>query len=269
MKIAILYFSGTGNTKWIVDSLSQMLIEEKQEVSLYSLNSTFDINSINIREADMVGVAYPIYCSKAPLVVRSILDKLPEVEGISIFYIATAGYVSGDVNLYTHKIMENKGYKICLSANFVMGNNLHLPILSPLHVTSLETMKSRTKLANKKLKKICKKIIDQDVYIEGSGVFSKIYGAIQRLRGKKHADTFFHGFYVNEKCNRCGWCIRSCPTRNITEKNGKLIFGDKCILCMKCYNYCPKSAIQTSSKTENLKKYKRYKGPDGLKYKSK
>ncbi|MBD7913200.1 MULTISPECIES: EFR1 family ferrodoxin [Clostridium] len=262
MKIAILYFSGTGNTKWIVDSLSKMLKAENQEVYLYSLNSIFDISSVKVTEVDMIGIAYPTYSSKAPLLVREILQRLPSAEKLPIFYITTTGHIAGDVNLYTHKVMRKKGYKIFLSANFILGNNLHLSSLCQSSAIDLNTGKSRIKILYRKIGNVCARIINLEDYIEGKNIFARIYGTSQRFIGEKLVRNRFKGFYINDKCNRCGWCIRNCPMQNIKNRDEKIIFEDKCILCMKCYNYCPKNAVQASIKTENLKKYKRYIGPN-------
>ena len=42
------------------------------------------------------------------------------------------------------------------------------------------------------------------------------------------------------------------------------MFENRCILCMRCYNFCPNKAIQMTKKTKDTRKYIRYKGPEGL-----
>jgi formate hydrogenlyase subunit 6/NADH:ubiquinone oxidoreductase subunit I len=81
----------------------------------------------------------------------------------------------------------------------------------------------------------------------------------------------FRGFYADESCTRCGWCVQHCPVRNIemTEEAaevGEVRFLDRCILCMRCYSFCPVQAIQSTERTKDVARYPRYPGPEGRPY---
>lgn len=47
---------------------------------------------------------------------------------------------------------------------------------------------------------------------------------------------------VSEACNKCGICIRTCPTGAISEDPSRTVHPE-CIACMKCVEICPQSAI--------------------------
>ena len=50
--------------------------------------------------------------------------------------------------------------------------------------------------------------------------------------------------YNEEKCVRCGTCVRNCPQHAIKIENFKLVFDrDACIHCKTCENNCPAGAI--------------------------
>lgn len=52
-------------------------------------------------------------------------------------------------------------------------------------------------------------------------------------------------FYkVKSSCIKCGKCIKNCPTENITEQDGKIVFGKKCIMCTRCTFFCPTDSIK-------------------------
>jgi MinD superfamily P-loop ATPase containing an inserted ferredoxin domain len=45
------------------------------------------------------------------------------------------------------------------------------------------------------------------------------------------------------KCVHCGKCVSSCPLSNVEIKEGKILFGSRCALCMNCSFSCPRKAI--------------------------
>jgi MauM/NapG family ferredoxin protein len=50
---------------------------------------------------------------------------------------------------------------------------------------------------------------------------------------------------VGNSCNRCGRCIRACPTAAIMEDPTKTAFSE-CIVCLNCLEICPESAVSFS-----------------------
>lgn len=259
-KIQIYYFSGTGNTKFIVDKVANRLRFLGNEVNINSCEEDKIIND----DFDMLGIAFPIHSSYAPKVFSEFLDKLPNRVGTSLFGIVTSGYMAGDVLAFEGEKLEMKGYLPFLYRNIVLGNNLHLPILCPLKVTKKQKIDKRLIRINDQIDDIVIKIHNRNKDIRGNDLLGNLFGILQRSVGKVHEKHNFKGFYSDEKCIKCKWCIKNCPTDNIILKEGRVVFEDRCIICMRCYNFCPQKAIQMTSKTKNINKYIRYDGPEGL-----
>lgn len=211
-----------------------------------------------------MGILYPVHTSKAPKVFLDLLEKLPEVENKPMFGIVTSGYMAGDILSNESKVLVNKGYTPFLFRNIVLANNLHLPFLCPLKVTSKKIIDKRLVNIKIEIKNIVEKINREEKDIRGNNIIGKIFGFSQRTLGKVHEEKNFKGFKCDESCTKCKWCVNNCPTDNIKLIDGNIEFLDNCIHCMRCYNFCPTMSIQVTEKTKNIKKYKRYKGIENL-----
>lgn len=63
-------------------------------------------------------------------------------------------------------------------------------------------------------------------------------------------------FHANNKCTKCGLCLKICPVNNIKMKDGNIKWNGRCEQCMACIQYCPAEAIQFGNKTLNRKRYR-------------
>lgn len=259
-KIQIYYFSGTGNTAFIIKNLATELERLGNAVNIDSCEDAKDISN----DFDVLGVAFPIHSSYAPKVFTEFLEKLPKAHNKPLFGIVTSGYMAGDVLSFEGKKLEEKGYSPFLYRNIILGNNLHLPRLCPLKVTKKQTLDKRVIKINSKIEDIAIKINNKTTDIKGNNIIGKLFGVAQRSIGKIHEERNFKGFNSDESCIKCSWCIKNCPTNNIVFKDNTIMFENRCIVCMRCYNFCPSNAIQMTEKTKDTRKYIRYKGPEGL-----
>ncbi len=262
-KIKIFYFSGTGNTYYIINRLAKQLISYGNIVDIVSCES----NDTDVSEYDMVGIAFPIHTSKAPVTMERFLENIASND-IPLFGIVTSGYMAGDVLYHYHKKFIALGYKPFLYQNFVVGNNLHLPYLSPLKVLNEKIKPKRIIKLQKSIIYTANNIDQEIVSLKGKDIFSKVFGIIQRSVGKYHERVNFKGFHSDISCTKCMWCINNCPTKNIYIKEDTVTFKNDCIICMRCYNFCPVNSIQCTKHTENKNKYQRYSGIQSLKHKT-
>jgi len=95
MKIDIYYFSGTGNTAWVVRHLVEHLTELGDEVVATSCERVAG-SDVNPAVCDVMGIAFPVHASFAPSLVRDFVAELPHAAGKPLFAVTTAGYAAGD-----------------------------------------------------------------------------------------------------------------------------------------------------------------------------
>ena len=265
MRHCIFYFSGTGNTAWVVKHLAERLTGWGDEVTATSCENVPPADVV-LGDCDVLGIAFPVYASFAPSLVRDFMAGLPVVKGLPLFVVTTAGAAAGDTAWYEAKALQNKGYEPFVLANVVVANNLRLPFLSPLPILSQDEMTPRLERALAKIEHLAGWIHNREHHVEGAGLFGRLLGIAQRVSAEPFEAVAFKGFFADGDCTRCGWCVGHCPVHNIEMTDEGVEFLDHCMLCMRCYSFCPGRAIQCTERTKNVKKYPRYSGPERQPY---
>ena len=265
MKIAIYYFSGTGNTWYVAKALKAALIEQGAEAKAKNIE---DMPASKVTEllswCDKVIIGYPIYGSDSPRIMREFVANLPKSDNqkpISTF--TTVALYSGDGTILYRKLFGEKGYKFETGMEFIMPNNLNVPgFPDVLPIGDEDKVHQKNLRANEKAKKMAGAILTGKTKVQYDRVFGHLMGAVQR----KHVDDFIaklnSTMYVeHDKCIKCMRCVKLCPADNIVFNDGKIEIFDNCMGCMRCYHFCPTGAINITEKSLDAKKWVRYKGP--------
>jgi ferredoxin/flavodoxin len=256
MKITILYFSGTGNTAWVVRQMARHLARLGDQVQAFSCEEVAPTDA-RLLDADVLGIAFPVHASWAPENLRATLEGLPPADGLPLFALACAGYAGGDAAWYAARPLAAKGYAPFLYANVFMPNNLLYPIPGP------EQVQRMLDKAGRKIERLAALIHGQRRHVEGVHPGGWLIGLLQRPLAGPVERWMSRRLFADETCNRCGRCVEHCPVGNIRLVDDGVRFGDDCLLCMRCYHQCPQQAIQWTGMTRNESTFRRYPGPDG------
>jgi flavodoxin/ferredoxin len=264
MKLGIVYFSGTGNTAWVAQRLAEKLRARGVATTVVSCEET-PAAQLDVAAWDVLGIAFPVQSSFAPSIFRTYLEQIPPSDK-PLFAVTTAGYWAGDTAWYAAQPLARQGYQLFLCANVLMPNNFFIPKMDVLPVTPPERIPRVLERATRRVTRFAERIHKQDRHIEGTGIIGRLGGALQRWSYSNFESKMLARFSADETCTGCSWCARHCPTQSWELRDGKAHFRDRCIFCMRCYNFCPLQAIQATDKTWNRKKYRRYQGPEGKRY---
>ncbi|MDD4184913.1 MAG: EFR1 family ferrodoxin [Candidatus Izemoplasmatales bacterium] len=255
MKIVILQFSGTGNTFALARILQDILIGYGHETDLFPIESVSDPASLLLKY-DLFGLAYPIYGSDLPKIVRKLIDSLDTNTNQRGFVFCSQYLFSGDGAAYAARLLINKGYVIRQLAHFNMPNNIaDIMRFLPIGEAKPKLMKRK----EKEVKRFASKIHFDKLCLKGMNVFSQFMGLSQRAPFQKFGDVMFdHAIKVDSCCTLCGRCIEICPVGNLSIDEGKIKEHNRCLLCYRCINHCPEGALHIhKSKSVRFQ----YKGP--------
>lgn len=232
----ILYFSGTGNTKFVALRFSQLT-----KAPAYSIEEKVDFATL-ITESSRITLVYPIHHSTAPVLFkRFIMQHSQLFIKKEIIILCTQQFFSGDGAFNITKYLP-KDIKVLYADHIAMPANIgNIPVYS---VLTKGNFTKRCRIATTRLKKAIRKI-DQGVrYTRGFSGFAHWLGRSQN----KHESEYLHGekesIQVASSCILCKKCIHSCPTQNLEVGSQEKIEGKgQCTFCWRCVNICPKKAI--------------------------
>ncbi|MDE6401324.1 MAG: EFR1 family ferrodoxin [Clostridiales bacterium] len=248
MKILLIYFSGTGNTKRITElykSEFDKLVYETDTVELP--DGTDALKQINADAYELIGFGYPIHAFNAPKVILRACKALPKqrkrngsITEKRVFVFKTSGEpvrMSDVSSLKMRNILKRRGYRVTNEYQYVM----------PYNIIFRHTDKQVYKMWQ-----TAQALVPAHIAEITSGIShlpKKIFmgGFLAWVLRAEHWGAHINGklYRATKNCVKCGKCVKLCPVNNIRiKKNGKVKFGGKCIMCMRCSMYCPKNAIE-------------------------
>ncbi|XMB72618.1 EFR1 family ferrodoxin [Mycoplasmatota bacterium WC30] len=237
-----LYFSGTGNTKYVIDKFIS-LYEEKACIMKSIEHNDFDYKAA-IMNADIVIIAYPIHDSMMPFIMIDFLEQYKEnFRDKKIMTIVTQMLFSGDGGALAYRQLKSVNVKLLHSIHINMPNNLtNVPVFKAL---SLEKTDYITLKADMKIEDVVNKIKDGKTLKMGRKFYSWALGFFtQRGLGKPFVKRLRKRLKIyHEKCIKCKKCIDLCPMDNLYLEADLIKTKNKCTLCYRCINACPTQAI--------------------------
>lgn len=250
-KNTILYFTGTGNSLMVAKDISN----ELGDVRLCKIASLAKEESIRV-EAGILGIVFPVYYSRLPLIVEQIVKKLEVNKDTYVFGVATHGNAPANVLKRLKNILHNNGTR--LNSSFLIG--MPSSNVFYLNASPLKKQNRAFALEKKKVKEISQIIRERkDCKCEVTKlVLDRVMDKVSVRMTNKIMEKLHevdNGFWINEKCNGCKLCEKICPVNNIKFKMNRPTWTHNCEKCACCIQHCPKQAIQFGRGSEKRKRY--------------
>ena len=217
MKTLIIYFTGTYNTKYLVEKIKERFQkEELGEITTFSIDGFS--KPISLSSYDLIIFSYPIYAFNTPIIFDRFVKKLHFHEKQKVIIAKQSGEPLKLNNSSSYSLIRkiNREKAILLGEyHFLMPYNIHFRYED----------------------NFIKELFNYKFYAFNSFIFK-----IQRLGGP--VNSYFYKVDYS-KCIMCKKCIKECPVNNITIdlKTNKIKFNNHCLMCMRCSFFCPKDAI--------------------------
>ena len=269
----ILYFSGTGNSKWAAKTLA---LETGD--TLVSIPEVINSDcSFTIEKDEHVGFIFPIHGWRVPNIVKEFLTKLTiktlgeDTSHVKhyCFCLVTAGDTIGKAMERFQQQLKSVTVNDALSLKAVCS--LIMPEsyvgLPGMDVDTKEKELEKKELASKQLKDFSN-ILKQHPHKDSN----QIWGWNQLIRGpipsffSGPVGGFFERFLITDKpfhvdsrrCVKCGICANVCPVSDIKGGLGfepEWLHNGKCLTCFSCYHHCPHHAIEFGKRTQKKGQY--------------
>jgi ferredoxin/flavodoxin len=252
--IEIYYFSGTGNSLAVARDIAERL-----NAKLIPIASVMDHKTIS-SEADGIGVVFPIYDFKPPLIVENFIRKLKNIDSTYLFAVCTYGITPSRSLLYLSKVIQSCGGNLSGGFSVSMPHNGigSRALTSAQHERMVENWKS-------KLEELFEYVhTGKKGKIESSSLFFTLFqpkfirmvpSLLKFLRQVLLKGSKSLAFTSSTACDGCRICERICPVNNIEIVRNRPVWSDHCTSCFACLHWCPKEAIRLGGRDMDIRIY--------------
>lgn len=239
----IVYFSGTGNTRFVALRLAELLGD--RDVAMDVASETPAVNEIGQR---MVW-CFPTYSWGVPPVVVDYINKVKAsgADNINHYMVTTCGDDMGLTDRQWRRLIRKRGWKADGAFAVIMPNTYVL--MKGFNVDPPKVAAAKVSAAPERIAEIARRIErgGSDLLVRGGWAWVKsriIYPWFCRFEMSPKP------FHATGGCTGCGLCARSCPMHNIRMDSGEPCWGDRCALCLRCYHICPRRAVAYGKATD-------------------
>ena len=243
----IIYFSGTGNSRFAAEYLAKKLGDEVLDAGKQIKAGEKGIFS---SQTPLIFAA-PIYGWKLPHLFADYIRSARFSGNQKAYFVLTCGSDIGDAGKYAAKLCQEKGLTYQGVLEVVMPENYIAMFNAPDREESVRIIEWAKPVLDSGAACIAaEKPFPQPKKRIGDGLKS---GIVNNLFYKLFVKA--DPFYAKENCISCGKCVTACPLNNIRLTDGRPVWGKDCTHCMACICGCPVEAIEYGKKSKGKPRY--------------
>ena len=237
--VTLAYFSGTGGTKIIADAFAASFSRRGREVTVVEISGRKGPEPKWAEGTDLLMVLSPVYAFRLVSLVERWVERLPKTKQSlgAVISVSGGGEVSPNTACRVHckNLLRNKGYRLIWEDMLVMPSNFAVQAERSINLSLMRALPG-------KVERIVEGILSGGERLTRPQVQDRLFAVLGR---GEHVGARLFGASIraSKDCNLCGLCVENCPAGNIRCQDGRLKFGFRCIMCMKCIYRCPHHAL--------------------------
>lgn len=235
----ILYFSGTGNSRRVAETLHTLLDEQ-----MFCMEHSYN-DLPPLADDESLGIVFPVYAWGVPKIVEEFLADI-SVGDRYVWAVMTCGDDMGYADNVLEKIIRRK-----VNAAFSVQMPNTYVCLPGFDVDAPELAAKKQRETAERLPSIAERIKTRATCREltrGGSPWMKTY-VIRPLFNKFLVTDKY--FKTSADCNACGLCAKRCPVGDIELCDARPSWRHQnCTGCLRCYHNCPKRAIEWGAYTK-------------------
>ena len=252
----VIYFSGTGNSRYAAELLACQL---KDDILDAVRQIKAGERSVFRSDRPWVFVA-PTYSWRLPHVFEDYIRKADFSGSRDAYFILTCGDDIGNAGKYAAQLCEEKRLLYRGVLEVVMPENYIAMFNAP------DAEEARRIVAKSKpvLMKGAELIQQENPFPEHKS------STIDQLKSGIVNDVFYQlfvkadAFFTTDACIGCGKCVEACPLNNIHLAEKRPAWDKNCTHCMACICGCPTEAIEYGKKSKGKPRYQCPKDEESL-----
>lgn len=235
-KIGIIYFSGTGNTKFAAQTIKEELEKYYQDSDLINIEK----DKVNLEKYKSLIIGGPVYVERYPEILLKYIDKnLKGYKEKCMLFTTQAN--RKETSTFQNFISKFSHLNITYCMFVPMPNNFYNFMSKKL---SIDEEIQLTKEAIIKIRKEVKEFLDGKINLYPKSTANvKMVDMVYNIVYPYYAHYLTKKINIdNDKCIHCKLCEKNCPTQSI-KITTEARFDKNCTLCQRCLSKCPKSAF--------------------------
>ncbi len=234
----ILYFSATGNSKYVAKRIAEAVGDEIVSIPECVDEGRFDF------EDRTIGMVVPTYFWCLPSIVDEFLEKA-NLCAEYLYFVATYGTTPGATGVLANNKLKGRNFDAYFSVQMV---DTYTPMFDISTKEAQDKFLAKTEemiddvISGVKAKRQVSHMKGRTPAFLSTLVAKRIYDN----RGRKTSR-----FSVEDTCIGCGLCEKKCPVHAIKVQGGRPKWvKETCVMCLGCLHRCPKFSIQCGPKTK-------------------
>lgn len=243
----ILYFSGTGNSRYIASALAEMTGDTMVNIGTYLRAGKFPV----LQSDEPWVFVCPVYAWRLPRIVENWIARSKFSGDRNAYFILTCGDSIGNAEKYIQPLCREKRFILQGVQDVVMPEN-YIALFKAPDAAKAEQIR---KAAYPKVRRLATCIRANLRFPE------RKITTMDKMKSKLTTSPFYalfihsKGFTVNDACISCRKCEQQCPVRGIEMRGGRPVWTGACTHCMACICSCPAEAIEFGFLTKGKVRY--------------